>query len=665
MGAGGARTKESELAKQAEARMRPHAGGQDKDVFDMSGSESDGSSPRIDALHTPYGSGSGSSTKRVPAPAVVQSQRLMLEEVEDKSSTSSEASGSPVRRLDFDDVDQTPVSAGKRGYADGGSGDDSEESASKPKRMRKDREEDSSDEEEKMCEDSSDEEEKSMCARCLRDMAPRPKDQTGLMDGCVEWEDVPECGHKVCGNCWVEAVLAVEEARTDKKLKGKMLSCCGLDFRVCLKKWPLDDVVPVRQSQVALTSVLNRNLPSKDRIFMCTRKITWRPQFQLDFDTILKGVRKVAPGSITAFAAQKIRLKRPKHSSGSVELQMVQVGAAFYDYPPAREHPKAANVLDKHMPDHELTYAITRSDGLDSFFDTDTGTYLPLPKKNAVESRIAGEPAFKDDGSPAVACSKCGRFITQKQVTSAVSRGRNSIEVKQLFQLAMDDPRIGVFCCSMMGASCKENIVQMSTLLVKVQAKPMSATAHVPPAKSRQAAAAKSSAGPEKSSAGPPAPVKIEVVIRAPVCFAERKKGGAELLPNEMFSSASKTTIIKPATITIHPLHLYRPFYENLTSEALENLGDHEPEPPGKLWELIADACHAAYRTHLTSGTWHAPKDDAGDQSKLCRLFLGPYTKVAMVPVWNEDDIVEIITDIKPERKKGDYCCCDGEERCL
>ena len=75
----------------------------------------------------------------------------MLEEVEDKSSTSSEASGSPVRRLDFDDVDQTPVSAGKRGYADGGSGDDSEESASKPKRMR---------------EDSRDDKEKSMCARC-------------------------------------------------------------------------------------------------------------------------------------------------------------------------------------------------------------------------------------------------------------------------------------------------------------------------------------------------------------------------------------------------------------------------------------------------------------------------------------------------------------------
>ena len=43
------------------------------------------------------------------------------------------------------------MSARKREYADGGSGDDSEESASKPKRMR---------------EDSGDEEEKSMCARC-------------------------------------------------------------------------------------------------------------------------------------------------------------------------------------------------------------------------------------------------------------------------------------------------------------------------------------------------------------------------------------------------------------------------------------------------------------------------------------------------------------------
>ena len=42
MGAGGARTKALELAKQTEARTRPHAGGQDKDVFDMSGSELDG-----------------------------------------------------------------------------------------------------------------------------------------------------------------------------------------------------------------------------------------------------------------------------------------------------------------------------------------------------------------------------------------------------------------------------------------------------------------------------------------------------------------------------------------------------------------------------------------------------------------------------------------------
>ena len=43
------------------------------------------------------------------------------------------------------------MSARKRGYADGGSGDDSQESASKPKRMR---------------EDSRDDKEKSMCARC-------------------------------------------------------------------------------------------------------------------------------------------------------------------------------------------------------------------------------------------------------------------------------------------------------------------------------------------------------------------------------------------------------------------------------------------------------------------------------------------------------------------
>jgi hypothetical protein len=150
MGAGGARTKALELAKQTKARTRPHAGGQDKDVFDMSGSESDGSSPRSDALHTSCGTGGGSSTKRVPAPAVVESQRWMLEEVEDKSSTSSEAPVSPVK-LDFDDVDLTPVSARKRGYADGGGGDDSQESASKPKRMR---------------EDSRDDKEKSMCARC-------------------------------------------------------------------------------------------------------------------------------------------------------------------------------------------------------------------------------------------------------------------------------------------------------------------------------------------------------------------------------------------------------------------------------------------------------------------------------------------------------------------
>ena len=75
----------------------------------------------------------------------------MLEEVEDKSSTSSEAPVSPVK-LEFDDVDLTPVSDRKRGYADGGGGgDDSEESASKPKRMR---------------EDSRDDKEKSMCARC-------------------------------------------------------------------------------------------------------------------------------------------------------------------------------------------------------------------------------------------------------------------------------------------------------------------------------------------------------------------------------------------------------------------------------------------------------------------------------------------------------------------
>ena len=71
-------------------------------------------------------------------------------EVDGKSSTSSEDPVSPVK-LDFDDVELTPVSARKRGYADGGSGDGSEESASKPKRMR---------------ENSSDDKEKSICARC-------------------------------------------------------------------------------------------------------------------------------------------------------------------------------------------------------------------------------------------------------------------------------------------------------------------------------------------------------------------------------------------------------------------------------------------------------------------------------------------------------------------
>ena len=70
----------------------------------MSGSELDGSSPRSDALHTPCGTDGGSSTKRVPAPAVVESQRWMLEEVDDKSSTSSEDPVSPVK-LDFDDVE--------------------------------------------------------------------------------------------------------------------------------------------------------------------------------------------------------------------------------------------------------------------------------------------------------------------------------------------------------------------------------------------------------------------------------------------------------------------------------------------------------------------------------------------------------------------------------
>ena len=202
--------------------LRPDAGGKDREVFDMSGSESGGSPPRSGALHTSCGTGGDSSTKRVPAPGVATSQRLLLEasgsmsSTNSVSSTNSEAEGRPPKKLDFDDIELTP-GAHKRGHANGSGGDDSEETAGKPKRRR---------------EDGGDDEEKSTCARCLRVMVPRKEGHGGLVNGCVEWQVVPKCGHKICGSCWMQALNAIEEARTDE-LREKMLLCCGLVRGTC------------------------------------------------------------------------------------------------------------------------------------------------------------------------------------------------------------------------------------------------------------------------------------------------------------------------------------------------------------------------------------------------------------------------------------------------
>ena len=262
---------------------------------------------------------------------------------------------------------------------------------------------------------SSDNDDKIHCSICAGEIL----EEEILEDSCL----TARCGHHVCESCHQDADEHSRHFKGNSDLEDAMTELCGLSHRVCLREWPPEFVFPKRIIALRGVALSSKILPKTSLDLNPPEGgghgLFHRPFF--DVDRLVKGIP--FPSSISIDDARKIGLKVPKnHRGGKIQLcplKTEDTKIGFPGYPDNRQHPKSLETVEPGTSAVSSTHSLWRVAGLGSFFDTKLGTYLPLPLPNASGSRIDGEAVFLADGSPSIACSKCGKYWSRKTLVSA------------------------------------------------------------------------------------------------------------------------------------------------------------------------------------------------------------------------------------------------------
>jgi len=262
---------------------------------------------------------------------------------------------------------------------------------------------------------SSDNDDEIHCSICAGEIL----EEEILEDSCL----TARCGHHVCESCHQDADEHSRHFKGNSDLEDAMTELCGLSHRVCLREWPPEFVFPKRIIALRGVALSSKILPKTSLDLNPPEGgghgLFHRPFF--DVDRLVKGIP--FPSSISIDDARKIGLKVPKnHRGGKIQLcplKTEDTKIGFPGYPDNRQHPKSLETVEPGTSAVSSTHILWRVAGLGSFFDTKLGTYLPLPLPNASGSRIDGEAVFLADGSPSIACSKCGKYWSRKTLVSA------------------------------------------------------------------------------------------------------------------------------------------------------------------------------------------------------------------------------------------------------
>ena len=263
---------------------------------------------------------------------------------------------------------------------------------------------------------SSDNDDKIHCSICAGEIL----EEEILEDSCL----TARCGHHVCEFCHQDALEHLDHVKKgNAHLDTSMMEFCGLSDRVCLHEWPPEFVFPKRIIALRGVALSSKILPKTSLDLNPPEGgghgLFHRPFF--DVDRLVKGIP--FPSSISIDDARKIGLKVPKnHRGGKIQLcplETEDTKIGFPGYPYNHQHPRSLETVAPGSSAVSSTRSLWRVAGLGSFFDTKLGTYLPLPLPNASGSRIDGEAVFLADGSPSIACSKCGKYWSRKTLVSA------------------------------------------------------------------------------------------------------------------------------------------------------------------------------------------------------------------------------------------------------
>ena len=513
--------------------------------------------------------------------------------------------------------------------------------------------------------DSEDGDEQQTCACCLRVMAPAQLAEV-----------MPKCRHRVCQGCWDQARDSIEEGPISKKLEERMSECCGLSRRVCLKEWKREDLTPVRVVELYVVAELKTNVPKENKSLHLGTWTKPGKHPRIGYTSLQRvasaAIERELP-LISRDQARDIGIKPLSKGSEDVKIQFAgKMCVGFPGYHDNRRHPKTLEVIDPTQTDYATTNRLFRTEGLGSLFDTKTQQYLPL-EIAAGDSRIRGEAPFLDDGGACVACDRCGKWFNE----GALNKLKCGAEAKKLFNTALEEPSIGVFCCAMskQGAKCNPNIVEKCS--VYLQTKAVTVAKRSAPVKATDAQKGAGSAVKKKGGG----PVKVEVRFRGPVVLAKPPKNG-EALPSSKYASGAGTEIFK-ITRLANDLRCYRPFFGELSAEEQEEVeqqcelkrkgdagedGSHDDDesaneltareeeyPDGALVRDFAEMCDLVYSNEYKkedSNSWHRPQDEqeGSAPNRLCRVFVGQPKRQPLTPVFSDQDVYDFL---QPLLKNG------------
>ena len=330
--------------------------------------------------------------------------------------------GTPKRKLDFDEADGSRQHAVVAGF--GGGGRSAVDECAKKAKMASGDRGASNDEESSEFSDAEQastgagaaggKEGQAGCARCLRAVERNAMAAT--------------CGHLVCDTCVAQA-----------KNGNPGLDCaqcqCALDKDVCLRRWRHSKVVPARVVAIIFVAQLKTNLPRTNFSYLAytAPPEAFRGKMVVSFAAMAAFVAKIVARGMPRDAAERIQLKGTRGTNSTAALKVAaepKMAVGFPGYPDNRRHPKTLQWLTAQHNASQITDIMFRGSGFDSFWDTQTRQYLPLPLDTVPGARVQGEPPYRDDGTPSVACSCCGRWWSQRSIAKIPS-------APQLFQKAL------------------------------------------------------------------------------------------------------------------------------------------------------------------------------------------------------------------------------------